>query len=76
MDVKGRYNNVDSARFSIRFDAEVNYCKELQLVQPSCKITLLALLIIRWTRDGSERPPSGSLVKLVTEDSQTRLELL
>merc|ERR1712012_1374669 len=38
-------------------------------------LDFLSDLMLRWTK-GDERPPSGSLVKLVTEDSQTRLELL
>jgi len=38
-------------------------------------LDFLSELMLRWTK-GDERPPSGSLVRLVTEDSQTRLELL
>merc|ERR1711990_785679 len=38
-------------------------------------LEFLSDLMLRWTK-GDERPPSGSLVKLVTESSQTRLELL
>merc|ERR1712083_893529 len=38
-------------------------------------LEFLSDLMLRWTK-GDERPPSGSLVRLVTEDSQTRLELL
>ena len=80
MDVKGRYVNLDSTRFSIGIDAKVidKYLPEhlhptLSISDSHCQH--LFTNVIRWTK-GYERPPSGSLVKLVTEDSQTRLELL
>ena len=80
VDVEGRHINLDSTRFFIRPYVEVTCVSKLKsetILSNSEYVneSLTFHLLFRWTK-GDERPPSGSLVKLVTEDSQTRLELL